>query len=179
MSKTQVQKWAQQMLQLPNFYVIDTETTGVGKNDEIIQIGILDKNGMTIMNTLVKATVPVSRSAARVNGITDAMLHDAPTFADVYVELSTKLAGVPLVAYNMNFDWRMLVQSATRFNLPPMRTGKRHCAMQKYALYRGGIRWQKLTNACTYHRIKVENAHDALGDSRMTLALIQTMSAGK
>ena len=179
--KEKVKTWAQELLET-GFYVLDTETTGLGKRDEVVQIGIIDQNGRTLMNSLVKPTKAIPPGASAIHGIYDADVADAPDFADLYVTLSATLAGMPMVCYNVEFDWRMLVQSAGLFGLPPLRTGARHCAMKQYARYRGqknangAYRWQKLTQAAKQQRIKVEDAHDALGDSRMTLALIYKMA---
>ena len=43
--RAMTQQWARELMALPNFYVLDTETTGVGKKDQIVQIGIVDKHG--------------------------------------------------------------------------------------------------------------------------------------
>ncbi|QPC82428.1 3'-5' exonuclease [Phototrophicus methaneseepsis] len=179
--KEKVQAWAIELLET-GFYVLDTETTGLGKQDEIVQIGIVDQHGHTIVNSLIKPTQPIPYGASAIHGIYDKDVISAPDFADLYVSLSSTLAGMPMVAYNVDFDWRMLVQSAGRFGLPPLRTGMRHCAMKQYARYKGqknangSYRWHKLAVAAKQERIKVENAHDALGDCRMTLALIYKMA---
>lgn len=179
--RMKVQQWAREMFALPNFYVLDTETTGFGKADEIVQIGIIDKHGETVLNTLVKPTIPVPLGAYEVHGIRDEMLQDAPTFADVYALLSMKIAGSHVVAYNMDFDWRMVQQNCTLYKLPLVRTGKRHCAMKHYAAYRGvrgrkGYKWHKLSTAAAYEKIEVVDAHSALGDVRMTLKLMEKMA---
>lgn len=179
--RLKVKAWAQSLFALPNFYILDTETTGLGNSDEVIQIGIIDKNGETVLDTLVKPTIRVPREAITVHGINNEMLVDAPGFDDVYVSLSSKLAGMPLVAYNMDFDWRLLSQTVSRYKLPLFRTGKRHCAMKQYAQYRGirgsrGYRWHKLGDAAAYEKIVVKNAHSALGDVIMTLELMKKMA---
>lgn len=119
------------------------------------------------------------------HGIYNHHVADAPSFADVYVELSVILAGVPLIAYNMDFDWRMLIQTSAHYRLPPVRTGARHCAMKQYAQYwgawqigRGGYRWQKLGEAARQQGVTVANAHDAVGDCQMTYALLRRMADG-
>lgn len=181
--RTEVQQWARGLFAQPNFYVLDTETTGIGKRDQVIQIGIVDKSGVVVLDTLVKATVPVSRGASNVNGITSKMLVNAPSFLDLYTTLSTKLAGAHIVAYNMNFDWRMLSQTASAYQMPLFRTDNRHCAMQRYAAFRGiwssgkrSYRWHKLTQAAAYEKIHVQDAHTALGDVLMTLKLLEKMA---
>jgi DNA polymerase-3 subunit epsilon len=181
--KEKTQVWAQTLLNLPNFYVLDTETTGVGKQDEAVQIAVIDKQGRTVIDTLIKPTKPCPQGAINVHGITNDMLKDAPTWVDVYIELSAKLAASTIVAYNMDFDWRILLQTSKLYGLPLFGAVKRHCAMIEYARYRGSwdiqkrsYRWHKLSDACKFQHIKVENAHNALGDVRMTLELIRCMA---
>ncbi|MDQ7036287.1 MAG: 3'-5' exonuclease [Anaerolineae bacterium] len=181
--KAAVVKWAQDLLQLSNFYVLDTETTGVSKQDQICQIGIIDKNGDVVLDTLVKPTVRISSGASAVNGISDKMVKDAPTLMDVYTDISSMLAGSTLIAYNMDFDWRMLKQSVGVYKMPMFRVTKKECAMKQYAKYRGvlnskrrGYRWHKLTDAADYEKLLVANAHTALGDVIMTLELIKKMA---
>lgn len=176
-----VQEWAQSLFALPNFYILDTETTGLGNRDEVVQIGIINKNGDIVLDTLVRPTKPVPREAINIHGISNEMLADAPTFDDVYVTLSARLAGMPLVAYNMDFDWRLLSQTVMNYQLPMFRTGKRHCAMKQYAQYRGvkgsrGYKWHKLGDAAKYEKITVKDAHSALGDVIMTLELMKKMA---
>jgi len=182
--RTTVQEWARALFLERNFYVLDTETTGVGKRDQVVQIGVIDKNGEVVLDTQVKPTQRVPQGAIDVHGITNEMLVEAPTFADVYTTLSIKLAGAPIVAYNMDFDWRLLQQTSTLYKLPLLRVGKRHCAMKQYAKFRGNwnnqrrsYKWHSLSNAATYEKITVVDAHSALGDVRMTLKLIERMAA--
>jgi len=181
--RAQVIKWAQDLMKRDNFYVLDTETTGVGKGDEIVQIGIVDKNGTVVMNQLVKPSQPIPDGASAVHGIYDDDVTDAPTYKDVYVNLSKVLAGQVVIAYNMDFDWRMLQQSSYKYRLPDIRTGKRDCAMKQYAKFNGkwnprrrSYTWHKLGAAVELEGLTVENAHDAVGDVLMTLALIHKIA---
>jgi DNA polymerase III subunit epsilon len=181
--KDKTQEWARALFKLDNFYVLDTETTGLKQTDEIVQVGIVDKQGKTIFNSLVKPTKPVPRDAMAIHGISNEMLVNAPPFSELYVKLSSILAGQPLIAYNMEFDWRMLAQTNALYKLPNFFTGARHCAMLEYARYKGQFdlqrrtyRYYSLSQACKQQRIVVENAHDALGDVRLTLALMRKMA---
>ncbi len=175
-------QWARNLLAHP-FYVLDTETTGLGNEDEIVQIGIVDRDGVALMNQMIKPTIPIGRGAAAVHGISDGDVSGAPSFARVYSKLSALLAGQAVVAYNMDFDWRMLQQTTARYRLPPVRIGKLNCAMQQYARFKGlrksngrNYVWHKLGNAARQEGIEIRRAHDALDDARMTLALIHKMA---
>lgn len=175
--------WAQDLMKRDNFYVLDTETTGFGNTDEVIQIGVVDKNGTVVMNQLIKPSFPIPPGSSSVHGIYDSDVEDAPGYKDVYVNLSTLLAGEVLIAYNMDFDWRLMQQSNARYRLPDFRTGKRHCAMKQYAKFNGkwnsnrrSYSWHKLGDAVKLEGLIVENAHDAVGDVLMTLALIRKIA---
>ena len=175
-------QWARNLLAHP-FFVLDTETTGLGKEDEIVQIGIVDRDGAVSMNQVIKPTIPIPRGASAVHGISDHDVKDAPSFMRVYIQLSALLAGQVVVAYNMDFDWRMLQQTAARYRLPDVRIGKRDCAMKQYARFKGVRKakgrnyvWHKLGNAVRQEGLEVTRAHDALDDARMTLALIHKMA---
>jgi DNA polymerase-3 subunit epsilon len=180
--KDKIQIWVKTLLR-DDFVIVDTETTGLGSKDEVVQIGIIDSKGRTLLNTLVKPTIPVPSVVVRIHGLSDDKLVNASPFSDHYVTLSALLAGRTVLAYNIDFDWRMLVQSARVYGLPPFRTGERHCAMKAYAQFHGQFdlkrrtySFQKLGEACRQQRLPVVHAHDALSDARMTLALLRKMA---
>ena len=179
--RREAQQWAQSLMNR-RFYVLDTETTGLGKHDEIVQIGIVDKKGDMAMDELIKPTISIPPGASKVHGIYDRHVENAPYFKDIYAELSKLLAGQLVIAYNMKFDRRMIQQSGANYRLPeiPMNWG---CVMIQYAQYRGqrrkgwrGYKWHRLGNAVDQEGLKVKDAHSALGDALMTLALIQKMA---
>ena len=181
--RRQAIQWAQNLI-AHRFYVLDTETTGLGPSDEIVQIAILDGTCAAVMHQLIKPTIPIPTVASTVHGIRDSDVENAPSFKDIYIRLSALLAGQVVIAYNMDFDWRMLQQTASRYRLPPMRIGKRDCAMKQYARFKGvrhsngrNYVWHKLGVAVAQEGLQFTRAHDALDDARMTLSLIRKMAA--
>lgn len=56
---------------------LDVETTGLGNNDEVCEITILDAAGATILDTLVRPTQPIPAEATAIHRITDAMVASA------------------------------------------------------------------------------------------------------
>ncbi len=181
--RRQAIQWAQNLL-ARNFYVLDTETTGLGERDEIIQIGIVDAGGNAVLDQLIRPSIPIPPGVARVHGITDDDVINSPIFSSLYIKLSSLLAGETVIAYNMDFDWRMLQQTVARYRLPDIRIGKRDCAMKQYAKFKGkrsgqgrGYVWHKLTSALAQESIAVGDAHNALGDALMTLELVRKMAS--
>lgn len=186
--RRQARRWAQDLMKR-SFYVLDTETTGLGKHDEIVQIAIVDQDDEKALNELIKPTIPIPPGASKVHGIYDRDVEYARNFSAIYTALSKLLAGQIVIAYNMDFDRRMLRQSGAKYGLPEIRMNwdrdmSQHCAMKQYARYKGkktnwkrGYKWHRLGNAVDQEGLPVVDAHSALGDAQMTLKLIRKMAA--
>lgn len=174
--------WAAALLR-HGFLVLDTETTGLEVDDELVQVAALDSTGEVLINTLIKPTKAIDPKAAAVHGLSHADLVDAPGFTAVYIQLSLALAGKTVIAYNADFDRRMITQTCQHYGLPMIRAKSWDCAMKGYAPFGGtwdarhnSYRWHSLSAACTAMQIPVVAAHSALGDCRLTLELIYRMA---
>lgn len=168
--------WAQQIL-AEGFVLLDTETTGLDTNAEIVQMAIIDASGAVLLDSLVLPSYfPESyREAERIHGISRERLTGAPTILDLWPQILAILDGAPnIVVYNADFDFRLLSQSlaarGVRLYQPNWRI---HCAMEMYAQwwgeysdFHGSFRWQRL----------VGGDHTALGDCRATLERIKVMA---
>ena len=158
---------------------LDTETTGLGYSDEAIQLAIVDGDKNIIVNTYLKPSVRISNEAYDIHGISGFMVAYSPTLNDFIDELNALLSDRDLYIYNADFDIRMLKQSNKLFN--PINL-KSHCLMHQFAdIYNEysdnfwGNRWQKLTTACNYYNIELNNAHDALADVLASVDLYHAM----
>lgn len=117
--------------------VLDTETTGLGADAEILEISIISIDGSVLLNTLVK---PVSESwdeAQEIHGISPADVAGAPSWPDIHGEVSKILEGRRVIIYNSQYDSRILQQSAIRHGLRPT-VVTAECAMLAYAGFFGG-----------------------------------------
>lgn len=167
-------QWARSLLQRDDWVVLDTETTGLSYNDEIVQIAILSPDGTVLLDTLVRPLIPISLEATGIHGITNDDVADAPPFPKLYERLKAILSGKSIVIYNAAFDLRMLQQTLRKYRLPPFDLDEDQidCAMLYYAAWRGEIwsdgsyKWQKLQGG----------DHSAAGDCRATLELIKRMA---
>jgi len=104
---------------LPAHYVVlDTETTGFDPMTErIVEIAVLTyRNGALAetYETLVNPGKLMPPMAGAINGITDDMLIGKPSFSEVAEELRTRIDGVLIVGYNIDFDLRFLAASFVR-----------------------------------------------------------------
>lgn len=99
------------------FVVLDTETTGLDHNDQIIEIAVLDQHKNTIIDTRLKPTCQINPEAQQVHGISIDDLQDAPIFPEIYEQLKQFLTGKNVVIFNADFDIRLIKQTAKAFNL--------------------------------------------------------------
>lgn len=99
------------------FVQLDTETTGLGPDDEIIEIAITDMTGTPLINTLVRPTKPIPPEATEINGITDEMVAGAPTWLEVYPKVMAILRDKKFIAWNAGFDARMITQTAMIYGI--------------------------------------------------------------
>ena len=174
-----------------NALILDTETTGLGDDAEVVELALVDCAGAVLLDTLVRPSGPVPAEAAAIHGITDAMLAEAPTWSAIHARFCDLVEGRQVVIYSREFDTRVISQTARRYGLPApqgfdlvLDHGPIHCAMQAYARFRGEwnaekgqYRWQKLSAAAQQQGVTVTNAHRALGDCLMTLGVVRAMAS--
>jgi DNA polymerase III epsilon subunit-like protein len=158
---------AQELLNKKPVY-LDTETTGIGANAEIVEISIVDADGEVLVDTLVKPHRRIPMDAVRIHGITDQMVQSAPSWMLVWPNVEKILHDRVVGIYNAEFDLRMMRQNNQLYELVwryPAR--KVFCIMKMYAEFYGSGRWQTLENAGLQCGIPLPNSHRALDDTKL------------
>lgn len=102
-----------------NFVVIDFETANKAP-DSVCQIGIVQVENNTIVSEKSYLIRPPYRNFifADIHGITFNDVKDAPTFADVWSEISPYIENQTIATYNLSFDWRCLSATLDYYQLP-------------------------------------------------------------
>ena len=101
------------LAQLP-VAAIDFESAGAapGETDCPVQIGIVRAESLfaeaECFTSYIHCTRPVRWSAAKVHGITTDMLHDAPTFTELWPRIRQLLSGCVVVGHNPATEIRFL-----------------------------------------------------------------------
>lgn len=169
--------------------ILDTETTGLDRGSEIVEISIIEaRTGLILLNTLVRPVKlgGIPPEATAIHGINNEMVENAPSFVEIADSIVSILQGRVVVAYNAAFDFNMLHSSAAYFaNYALSFTCDLYCAMRVYAQYKGDwnhghgdFKWHSLTNAAKQQGITLEGtAHRALYDCQLTRELILKMAA--
>src|SRR5690606_3531044 len=111
--------------------VIDTETTGLHHDAAIVEVAAVDlATGQVLVDTLVSPDgAAMEAGARRRHGITDAELATAPKWPEVWPHLAEAVAGKVVLAYNADFDRRMIGRAAVRYGLDGARGWEWACAM--------------------------------------------------
>jgi len=163
---------------------LDTETTGIDPNAEIIEISIVDHEGEILFETLVKPRGRIDPGAQRLHGITEGMLTDAPGWDVVWPQVEAALTGRCIGVFNLDFDLRMMQQSHQRCWMPwrPPQADF-FCIMKLYATYYGqwnpkygNHRWQSLDSAREQCGIALPNSHRARDDALLARAVLHHMA---
>ena len=99
---------------------VDLETTGATPAiDRITEIGIVtvDESGTREWSQLVNPLTPIPPFIARLTGISDAMVADAPTFDQIAHDVLARLDGYRFIAHNARFDYGFLRNEFQRLGL--------------------------------------------------------------
>jgi DNA polymerase III epsilon subunit-like protein len=176
---------------------LDTETTGLGSQDEICEIAVIDIAGNVLLDSLVKPMISIPPSATHIHMITNEMVQDAPSFKDNYINLDIVLRDRIVVVYNTSFDedmiwhsmvsnqimrddvWWKLIKQDDGSWFTPWRD-----LMEAYAAFYGdwnhyhqSYRWQRLGAAGIQCEISLPaNLHRAHADAETTRRILLHMA---
>ena len=166
-------RWAQEMLQRDDWVLLDTETTGL-EEAEVVEIAVVNPQGMPLLNTLVKPTIAIPEEAIAVHGITNEMVGGAPSFCMVYPQIVAELASREVLIYNASFDIGILKYCCQLHKLPLLGLGKRsHCMMEWYSQWYG--EWSDYWGS--YRCQALYGGHRALDDCLAALNGLKKMAA--
>ena len=148
---------------------VDLETTGGhAVRDRVIEAGIVllhDGEVVEEYSTLVSPGIRIPHAIQQFTGITEAMVADAPRFADVADELMSRLEGRLFVAHNARFDYGFLRSEfrrlGRRFRAPVL------CTVRLSRALTPDIRGHNLDAVMQRYGIACEARHRALEDARV------------
>ncbi|MEI7679667.1 MAG: 3'-5' exonuclease, partial [Betaproteobacteria bacterium] len=154
---------------------LDLETTGAtASRDRITEIGLLEvENGVMTeeWSTLINPQTRIPPFIESLTGISNAMVADAPVFADVATGLKERLDGKLLIAHNARFDYGFLKNEFARLEIPY--ASDLLCTVKlSRKLYPGHAK-HNLDTLMERHNVDCEARHRALGDARVLWDLLQ------
>jgi DNA polymerase-3 subunit epsilon len=155
----------------------DIESTGLSTSkDRIVQLAIIkcfaDGRPNLERTRLINPTIPIPEESSKIHKITDDVVKDEPTFLKLSKGLFELIGDADLAGFNSNrFDIVMLMEEFERCGMQLDMT-ERRCVdvlrifhqMESRTL-RGAMRF--------YCNEKMENAHDAMVDTKATLKVLE------
>lgn len=162
-------------------HFVDTETTGLGPDAEIIEIAIVRwcaGKSEVLLNEKVKPKHGCPPEAARINGYSEALWADAqPWDLDCTTAVQEILAGAFIGGSNPAFDKKMIDIECARTSQKAPRWSHRelNTASIGFLLWiTGEVNGTGLGELARYFGV-MHDAHSALGDCRAAIAVWEKM----
>ena len=129
-------EWARSLLGDDDFFILDTETTGLldKQRVEVIQLTILSSKREVVFNSLIKPKYKIPKRITEYTGISNEDVEHCHTFEALYEEISLAVNNKKLVAYNADFDRDVLNRTCDIYQLPRLQ-GNWMCAMRAFQAY--------------------------------------------
>lgn len=163
------------ILNAPDQYLIfDAETTGLGNNDIIIQLALMDMKGNEVIHTNVRSIHDkrIPKEATAIHGITNQNLKHAPNFTDIVEEIYKLSKTTTFLIFNAEFDNRMLYQTCIHNKVPTFKI-KALCVQKLYSIYVG--EWSDYFRDFKKQSLP-HSSHNAFKDCQSTLRLIREIA---
>jgi DNA polymerase-3 subunit epsilon len=159
------------------FAVVDVETTGMRAigSDRITEIAVVVVHRgrrAVVLDSLVNPGRPIPPAICAITNISNDMVRDAPSFAEVADQVLAALAGRVFVAHNARFDWNFIsaeIQRARDLALD----GPRLCTVRLARRLVRGVRSCGLDNLTQHFGFANPARHRAAGDALVTADLLQ------
>jgi DNA polymerase-3 subunit epsilon len=165
-----------QELVAEGYVAIDTETTGLTVSDQIVSIAVIGRDD--VFYSLIKPTCPISPAALQIHHITEEMVADAPTLAEVMPAIQRMVQERRITAFNAPFDKRCMEVSARARGIQPLQ-GEWTCSMHLYRQFADLLN-HKLESAARSMGLSLDGSlHNAETDARLAYDLIEGLSKGE
>ncbi|MDD4854764.1 MAG: exonuclease domain-containing protein [Sulfuricurvum sp.] len=160
---------------MAKYVILDTETTGAGENDRVIQLGfmVLDGKNVQVHNDLCSSIVPIGYGAMEVHGITPDQIEGKPSCVETSAFKALEVLNTPdnvMIIHNAPFDLGMLQKEnfTSKMRLIDTLRCAKHLFDEEEAhrlqFFRYRLGLYKLEQAEAEALGIVVKAHDAIGD---------------
>jgi DNA polymerase-3 subunit epsilon len=158
-------KWTVDPLQ--SYAVVDIETTGGrAQQHRVTEVGIVkvvDGKVVDEWQSLINPQRRIPRNITALTGIDNAMVADAPVFAEVADAIDQFTEGCVFVAHNVNFDYGFIKEEFNRLERYYRRP--KLCTVREMRKHFKGLPSYSLANLTKYFGIGMQRHHRAMSDA--------------
>lgn len=180
--------------QLQRIVVLDTETTGMNTDGGASYLGhnIIEIGAVEIINrrltgrtfhVYIKPPRLIDEEATAVHGITDEMVKDKPTFAEIADEFIEFIKGAELVIHNAPFDVGFMDYEFSFLKQPPLKTDEICVVTDSLKLARQMYPGKRNNLDALCDRLGIDNSkrvlHGALLDAEILADVYLVMTGGQ
>lgn len=162
---------------IKNYVALDLETTGLNPaTDRIIEIGMARVSDGRVVQTyaqLIHPDRPVSERITELTGITEEMLRNQPTIAEVIDDIIAFIADGPILGHNIIFDYSFLKKAAVNAGKVIPSLGIDTLKIARRVLPE--IEHKRLDFLCEHFSIDTGHSHRALDDAISASCLFEKM----
>lgn len=158
---------------------LDTETTGLSSNAEIVEIGIVNHDGAVLFESLVRPARSIPQEVIAIHKIDNRMVQDSRAWPTLWPLVRELVLNRIVATYNADYDLRILQKSLTQYGLAWKDNLKMFCIMKLYAQFRsawdprrGSYRYFSLEEAGRTSGLSLPNAHRAIADTLLARDLL-------
>ncbi|MCL7377429.1 exonuclease domain-containing protein [Streptomyces sp. 35G-GA-8] len=170
----------------------DTETTAPDPNEaRIVTAALIVRGGGrndNVMSWLINPGVPIPPETTAVHGIDDAKAAEGADPKDALDDIADRLAaalryGMPVIAFNLAYDWTVLTRDLERHGLPSMAERlpgmgalplvDPHVIDKQVDKYRKGSGMRKLKPTSEVYGVELEDWHTAEADALAALLIAE------
>lgn len=170
----------------------DTETTSPDPQDaRIVTAALVVRGGGRddkVMSYLINPQVPIPPEATEIHGVDDAKAAEGAHPKDALEDIAGQLAagltyGMPIIAFNLSFDWTVLACELARHGLPSMTERlpglqalplvDPHVIDKQVDKYVKGTGMRKLKPTAERYGVELEDWHTAEADALAALLIAE------
>ena len=158
------------------YTIIDVETTG--RSNQITEISIFKFDGTKVVDeftSLVNPNALIPAYITILTGIDNALVANAPTFAEVAEEILSITKDTIFVAHNVNFDYNVIRNEFKEIDIDFRR--KKLCTVRLSRTLLPGHKSYSLGKLCKALEIPLSDRHRARGDAAATVLLFELLLA--
>jgi DNA polymerase-3 subunit epsilon len=161
------------------YVVVDLETTGGSytrdhRVTEVAVVLVRDGKAVDTFSSLVNPCRAIPAGVARLTGISEAMVAEAPLFRDVADQVRDLVARRVFVAHNAGFDWAFLTEELARATGERL-AGEKLCTVKLARRLLGHLPRRNLDAVSAHYGIRNAARHRAWGDAEATAKVFERM----